>query len=558
MSRRAQLVALGRRSQQIAGLSIVVGVITGLCVAFFERTVQHNGFEQLLRAPLWVQAVAPTLGLAAAALTLRWVARGASPATAEEYVRNFHDRDARLDLRAVPGRLLASAFTLGSGGPMGFEGPSLYMGAAVGSGIQHRLSRFFSREDAKLLMVAGVAAGVAAIFKAPATGAIFALELPYRDDLARRMLLPAMFSAAAGYVSFVAIAGTAPLFPISGTPPIDLRDLGGAACLGIACGGGARLYSWMVRVAKAWSGRGPALGRIGLAGAVFAVTFVLGRLLTGESLLLGSGYLTIRWALEPSHAVFTVLAIFVLRAVATGAVLGGGGVGGLFIPLVVQGALVGRVVGAIFDVPDVTLFPVLGIAAFLGAGYRVPLAAVVFVAETTGRPGFIVPGLIASAASQLVVGSSSVSAYQRSARSGHLERRFALSITSALRTDTLTVPSDATLAELHAFQITEARLRVVPVVDGSTFSGMVHAVDLPLVPRDKWGTTLVREIVRADGPVGDISWTLGDALRALERADVDRLAVLDDGAYLGVVTTGEILKLDEVLEATEGTDPPTR
>jgi CIC family chloride channel protein len=56
---------------------------------------------------------------------------------------------------------------------------------------------------------------------------------------------------------------------------------------------------------------------------------------------------------------------------------------------------------------------VVGVAAFLGAGYRVPLAAVMFVAETTGRPGFIVPGVIAAVAAELVMGSASVTRYQR-------------------------------------------------------------------------------------------------------------------------------------------------
>lgn len=554
MSRRDELVRVSRRSQQEAGLSLLVGALTGLGVAGFQRVVDTNGFERVIEAPLVVQAFAPTAGLVAAVLALRFLAGGASPSTADEYIKNVHERDERLPLRPVAGRLLASAFTLGSGGAMGFEGPSIYLGASVGAGLQHRLSRFFSREDTKLLMVAGAAAGVAAIFKAPATGAIFALEVPYRDDLARRMLLPAMFGAAAGYVTFVAVAGTTPLFPITGTPPFDFRDLAGAAALGVACGLGARFFSRMVRVAKSLSSRGSPVVRIGAAGLAFAGLFGLGRVLTGESVILGSGYLTIDWALEPDHALWVVLAVFVLRALATGAMLGGGGVGGLFIPLVVQGALLGRVLGDAFDVPETTLFPVLGIAAFLGAGYRVPLAAVVFVAETTGRPGFIVPGLIASAASQLVFGKSSVSAFQRATRTGHLERRFALPISAALRTDAMTVPSDATVAELYDFQISEARLRVIPVVDRSTYLGMVHAADVTRVPREAWAETPVRDILRTDGPIGDVTWTLGDALRALEQADDDRLAVLDGTAYLGIVTTGEILKLDEILEATEGPD----
>ena len=56
---------------------------------------------------------------------------------------------------------------------------------------------------------------------------------------------------------------------------------------------------------------------------------------------------------------------------------------------------------------------VIGVAAFLGAGYRVPLAAVMFVAEASGRPGFVVPALLAAVAASLVMGSASVTAYQR-------------------------------------------------------------------------------------------------------------------------------------------------
>lgn len=55
----------------------------------------------------------------------------------------------------------------------------------------------------------------------------------------------------------------------------------------------------------------------------------------------------------------------------------------------------------------------IGVAAFLAAGYRVPLAAVMFVAETTGRPGFVVPGLLAAVAASLMMGRASVTVYQR-------------------------------------------------------------------------------------------------------------------------------------------------
>ena len=77
------------------------------------------------------------------------------------------------------------------------------------------------------------------------------------------------------------------------------------------------------------------------------------------------------------------------------------------------GALAGRVVGGAFDLHNPSLLTIVGVAAFLGVGYRVPLAAITFVAEATGRPGFVVPGLLAAVVADLMMGRASVTAYQR-------------------------------------------------------------------------------------------------------------------------------------------------
>ena len=548
MSGTANLRSFGARARQVGLLAVVTGAVTGLGVAGFDRLVQEQMFDRLLELPLWVQAVAPVVGLTVAMLILRWIGRGASPSTADEYIKDFHDPEHRLDVNEAPAKLLASAATLGGGAAMGFEGPSIYFGAVVGSWLQSRFSGSFSRVDNKVLVVCGAAAGVAAIFKAPATGVVFALEVPYRQDLARHMLLPAMFSAASSYVVFVAINGTTPLFPVAGAPPFNLRDLGGAALLGLLCGGAARVFARWLMAAKGVVARFGLAVRLPLAGVGLVGVFVAGRGLTGRSIMIGSGYGSIEWALEPGHAAATVLAVFVLRATATTLAVGAGGVGGLFVPLVVQGALLGTAVSIMFGVSDTTLFPLLGIAAFLGAGYRVPLAAVMFVAETTGRPGFVVPALIAAATSQLLMGRESVSPYQQDSRTGLLERRLGLPVTSAMRTDAATVPPDATVEEFFEHHIMELRLRAVPVVEGATYSGVVVLDDVAGLPRATWNTTLVTDVMRAEWPRAEIGWTLGQAVVAMEDADVDRLPVVDGSAFVGLVTTGEILKLDAILE----------
>jgi len=320
-----RLLDLGRRSRQVLLLAGVTGVAVGAAVALFEYLTNGVLLDAVRRLPPWMQAFSPALGLVLAALCLRWLAGGASPSTTEEYVKNFHEHDRRLDERPVIGRVLASMATLGFGGSLGFEGPSIYMGAAIGSGLQRRLSRFFSREDVKVLLVSGAAAGVAAVFKAPATGLVFALEVPYRDDLAHRMLLPAAIGAAASYVTYAAYAGTDPILPVLGAPAFNLVDLGGAAVVGLLCGFGARAFTFALRQAQRLAGSGSPCLRAAAAGFVLAGLFAVSYELAGQGLTLGPGYDAIRWALEGRRAEGLVLGILMLRALATLTTVAGGG-----------------------------------------------------------------------------------------------------------------------------------------------------------------------------------------------------------------------------------------
>lgn len=552
-ARRERLAALGRRTRETILLSAVTGLATGAVVALFEEVTRHRLFEQLADSPRPVRVLAPVAGLLIAAAALRWIGGDASPSTADEYISNFHDANRRLPLRAVPARIVASVATLGSGGALGYEGPSILLGAAVGDGLQARLARFFSREDAKVLLVCGAAAGVAAIFKAPATGMVFALEVPYQEDVARRMLLPAGIAAAVSYVTFVSLVGTEPLLAVSGQPPFALRDLAGAAVLGVCCGVGARWYTQVLVGVKALAVDLPPFGRALAGGAGLALLATLSFAVFDEGLTLGAGYDNIEWALDAEHGLGLVALLLALRVVATVVTVGGGGAGGLFIPLVVAGALVGRLVGGVFghEGTGTDFFPLVGVAAFLAAGYRVPLAGVMFVAESTGRPGFIVPGVIASMVAQLFMGRASASAYQATRRAGHLERRFVLPLTTALRTDVATAPPDTTLEEFVWQHLLGNRQQAVPVVDGSAYLGVMRIDEAMLVPRDEWPVTLIGDHMRADYPTIGLGTFLRDALVLMEEADVDLLPVVDGDTFVGIVTTDEILHLDEILGRAE-------
>ena len=402
-----------RRSRDVVLLAAITGVLTGLGVALFERAVVAGIFDHLLELSPWLLAFMPLCGLVLAWLSLRFVARNESPATADAYLQVFHDSERTLPVREVPGRMLAAIATLGFGGTMGLEGPSLYLGSSIGSFIQRRFRWMTEGSSTRLLLVAGAAAGVAAIFKAPATGAVFALEVPYQEDLARRMLLPALVASASSYVVFVAINGTEPLLSVHGNAPFSFADLGGAPRSESPPGSVPTASRCCCVAAKGVTISVAPMYRIVGAGLAMAAIYATAQVLTGEPITIGVGYHTVAWSLAANRALWLLALILVLRCLGTAATVAGGGVGGLFIPLVVAGALLGRIAAETIGDPKSTLFVVIGVAAFLGAGYRVPLAAVMFVAEASGRPGFVVPALLAAVAASLVMGSASVTAYQR-------------------------------------------------------------------------------------------------------------------------------------------------
>jgi CIC family chloride channel protein len=221
-----------RRSHEVIVLAAITGVATGFAVALFDRIVVDGILDHLFELSPWVLAFMPLVGLALSWLALFHVGRSRDAGMTDLYLKAFHDPEQSYRLREFPGRMLAAIATPAFGGAMGLEGGSLYLGSYFGSFLQRRFPRFTAGSSRRVLLVAGAAAGVAAIFKAPATGAIFALEVPYQEDLARRMLLPALVASASGYLAFVAVNGITPLFEARGAPPLSFADLAGAVGLG--------------------------------------------------------------------------------------------------------------------------------------------------------------------------------------------------------------------------------------------------------------------------------------------------------------------------------------
>jgi magnesium transporter len=123
-----------------------------------------------------------------------------------------------------------------------------------------------------------------------------------------------------------------------------------------------------------------------------------------------------------------------------------------------------------------------------------------------------------------------------------------------LETEVRTVPPDATIEEFLTVHLVGYRQRAVPVVDDANrYLGLVALDEVVTIRREAWATTEVRTIANVAAPRGRTTWLVRDAVQAMEGGDADVLAVVDsDDRFVGVVTTDEVLRLDEILERTNG------
>ncbi|HBV24306.1 MAG TPA: hypothetical protein DEB44_00085, partial [Acidimicrobiaceae bacterium] len=317
-------------------------------------------------------------------------------------------------------------------------------------------------------------------------------------------------------------------------------------------------FSRAIKGAKSLQQRQPWWVMVSAGSIIAAALVVVSDVLFNAPLSMGpttEGQI-LRWVLNPNETLPMLGMLLVVRVVATSTVMASGGVGGVFIPLAVLGLIIGRIVGGWIDVgvESMAFFPFIGVAAFLAAGYRTPLAAVMFVAESTGAPSFVVPGLIAVAVSQVVVGSSSVSDYQRDTRVGHLERRFQMPIASAMKTDFKTVrPADSLSEFVWGFAFPRKQLEAVIANEHEEFEGIIKVSDAGEIEQEKWATTQCSEVMIRDLSPARLSWTIREVSARMEAADVDIYPVVDTaGRVVGVVTDQSIVNVVELLDETQG------
>ena len=299
---------------------------------------------------------------------------------------------------------IASALTIGSGGVAGREGPTAQISVGLGAILARMLG--MRDQERRILLLAGMSAGLAAIFRAPLGMAIFAIEILYSGMVFEsEALIYTVISAVTAYAIHGFFVGWSPIFAIPrGLTFQHPATLLGFAMLGVLAGiFGAVLPTLFYRVRDFFSRLPgprhlkPALGGV-LAGLIGMAA----------PQILGTGYGWVELAMAGKLTLGVLLVILLVKAPAMSLTIGSGGSGGVFAPTVTLGAMLGGVVGLLLHqiLPRLDFVPasfvVVGMAAIFSGAARTPISTLIMVAEMTGGYGLIVPAMLANILAFLV------------------------------------------------------------------------------------------------------------------------------------------------------------
>ncbi|MBX3473356.1 MAG: chloride channel protein [Planctomycetes bacterium] len=372
---------------------------------------------------IWLLAVIPAAG---GMLLGLWylITRDRTGSGLEFAIRTFHQERGRFPALTAIRKFVASCITLGTGGSAGREGPIAMIGAAIGSALATRLN--LTVRQRRVLLVAGIAAGIGGMFRAPLAGGLMAAEILYSDsEFEPDVLVPAMLASIVSYCVFCLNFGWGSLFGQAAANyrfnnPLELLPLT-ALALALALAGFVftRVSRWFGRLLSPLPALvRPAVGA-GVAGTLALVIYFASGLLSEDGLprlemasIMGDGYALLQMGLQGSGLWWVFLLVAGGKIIATALTLGSGGAGGDFAPSVVIGGCVGAAVGILcYQVLPVDLLPagmsrgteslatvtavfsLVGMAGFWAGVAKVPISSVIIVSELTGSYHLLLPAM---------------------------------------------------------------------------------------------------------------------------------------------------------------------
>ena len=557
-----------QRSETVApvGLAVTIGALAGggaIALRTLIRLVQWLFFEQggvlaaRLPDPLPSRIhllLAPAVGM----VIVSWIVRRWAPEAkghgVPEVQYAIRKMGGRIRARVAAVKALASALSIGSGGSVGREGPIVQIGSSLGSSVGQMVG--MGPDQTRILVAAGAAGAIGATFNAPIAGVMFAMEVILGTFAARSFGLVVIASVTATAIS-QAVLGNEPAFRVEQFTLVSDWEFPLYLLLGVFAGLIALAYVqsvyWFEDSFDAWEVAPSLKALLGGLG-VGAMGY------WGSELLFGVGHEGVELALAGEMTLGFMLALVVLKVLATSVTLGAGGSGGVFAPALFIGAMAGGAFGKMANrlLPELTAPPgayaLVGMAALFGAAAHAPITGIIILFEMTDNYRIILPLMFAVVVAHLLASTI----YRDSIYSIKLRRRGALTTarqemgvldlllaTDAMSPEFETVPPGLSLDEL-AGRAREGKTRSWLVLGaGDELEGIVTETDLEEAIVDgRAEGAAVRDVMTTSL----ITCTPAEPLRTVFRRFADRavfqLPVVDaedPRVVVGVLRRNELL-----------------
>jgi CIC family chloride channel protein len=536
-----------RRVLVLSGLAVGIGVAAALVayalvwlIAVITNLAYYQRFSSHFVSPAgnhlggWAVLV-PVIGGLVIGLMARYGSEKIRGHGIPEALEAILIGRSRIEPKVALLKPVSSALSIGTGGPFGAEGPIIMTGGAVGSLVAQLFH--LSSAERKTLLVAGAAAGMAAIFVTPMAAVLLAVELLLFEWKPRSFIPVAVASVVAAVVR-VPLLGAGPIFPVPGHAVLGAETLGFAVAVGLLAGVASGLLTALVYACEDLFAKlpvhwmwWPILGglAVGVGGLI-------------DPRVLGVGYDTIQDLLAGHLTGGSAASLLFLKAAVWAVALGSGTSGGVLAPLLIMGGGLGALESGLIPVGDAGLWAMVSMSAMMGGTMRSPLTAILFTVELTHdwnvMPALLVGAVVAHGTTVLLLRRSILT--EKLARRGHhLVREYSVDpfeihrIGEVMDRGVVTIPETMTVAELSArIAAGDPALtgrQGIPIVDArGELAGIITRSDLMRAMESEQGRAAsVLEAGTRDLIVAYPDEILRDAVARMLAHDIGRLPVVD-------------------------------
>ncbi|QSO54796.1 chloride channel protein [Alicyclobacillus curvatus] len=543
--------------------ALVIGLVGGYGAVGFRRLIAvfKDLFFGIVKVHLSVLGKAdvfllPVVGLLIVSLIVKQFAPEAKGHGVPEVMAAIAEHGSIIRPRVVIVKAIASALCIGSGGSVGREGPIVQIGSAFGSTFGQYLG--LPERHLRLMVACGAGAGIAATFNAPIGGVMFATEVILGSFALQNftaIVISSVVSAAVGRIYL----GDHPSFPMPFYHVGHFSVYWMYVIIGLAAGVWGFLYIRVLYKIEDWfeDRKWPFWAKalfggalVGLIGIWFPQVF-------------GVGYTWVDQALTNHMALSLLLALLVLKLLATSITIAAGGSGGVFSPGLYQGSMLGGAIGVLMSI----LFPHSGIspgamAAMAMAGVfagsaQAPVTSIMMLFEMTGDYNIILPLMITSVLAATVTSTLSkdniytLKLVRRGldiARLRHPDRMKAVYVGEAVAKEHLTLRSNITIEQAwERFSETKEWFAQIRTEQGVLVGSVARAQVLEALNNDRTTEAITALLPEKVHRIQERA-TLAEALKQMNLHGVTYLLVCRGDIAIGVVGSSDIIHAYKSME----------